>query len=143
MYIESYFLIAAIIGIVYLLYKVANIRERLNVALEIYELSQDSKELSEDGLCRIILFYANKMTKGLSRASKDKVLLEIANELRGTFINSQAKPVSFNNTIVKVEESPTERLSKVLHAKITDSDDYREINSQIKKAIEKLLPEYE
>ncbi len=143
MYIESYLLIAAALIIAYLLFRLSSIKSRLNVALEIYELSQTSKDLSEDNLCSIILYYVNKTTKNLSRAAKNKALLDVANELRGAFLNSYTKPISYNGQQIPVDDAPLDRLNRVLKADIKYSSDYKQINAQIKQAIEKLLVEYE
>ena len=143
MYIESYLLIAAALVIVYLLFRLSSIKSRLNVALEIYELSQTSKDLSEDYLCSIILYYVNKITKNLSKAAKNIALLDVANELRGAFLNSYAKPILYNGQQFPVDDTPLDRLNRVLKADIKYSSDYKQINAQIKQAIEKLLVEYE
>lgn len=128
MYIDSFWIIVAIVWIIYLLWRVERLKGLLREAGSLFEYYQKKKEHLEKDLVKTIVYFDSKLITKLSKKTQEKILSEQANELRCHFKNNYAEPVVLGGKLTPVEDEPMNRLGNILECPILDEDDNPELN---------------
>lgn len=136
MYIDSFWVIVAIVWIIYLLWRVERLKGLLREAGNLFEYYQKRKEGLERDLVKAIVRFDSELIPKLSKKSQDKILLGQANVLYCYFKRNYAEPVVLGGKLTPVEDEPMHRLgANILGYPVLDSETHTELKITVKDTV--------
>lgn len=143
MFIETHWVVIAIIVIVYLLWSKSWTKNRIALLSEKLNEYSSNKELTIKELCNLLALEDARFLAKVSDRTANKILAEQAHDLLLIFRNHHTSDCVLSDGTIPVEDSPEVRLSHVMEdGEISFLDDDKEIEQEIVLALKDKMAKY-
>lgn len=143
MFIESYWVIIAIIVIVYLAWRVSSMKSRIDIVGKKLDEYVMNKELTIKELCNLLAIEDARFLAKASDKTIDKVLSAQAHDILLIFRNHHTSDCVLSDGPFPVEDLPEVRLSHVMeNGEIPYMDTDKEIEEEIVFSLKDKMAKY-
>ena len=136
MYVDNFWIIVALIWIIYLLWRVWKLKRIQQWIIDATNRYEGKNRNLDRSLCNILIYYDAVFLRKVQAKTREKILKEQANMLRIAFTdNTFDEYITMDGKIIPMD-NPIELLSNALDRQILQSDDYLEVNEDIADMLE-------